>query len=60
MVELLRMRSDEEWRKGCAARAAAGVREHYSAAVMARRAVDVYRRVSPPPAEDADSGSGRV
>lgn len=60
MVELLRMRTDEKWRNGCAARAAAGVREHYSAAVMARRAVDVYRRVSPPPAEDADSGSGRA
>ncbi len=59
-VELSRMRADERWRGELAARAAAGVREHYSAAVMARRAADVYRRVSPSPAEDADSGSGRA
>ena len=47
MTELLRLRSDEALRATLGASAAAAVREHYTAEVMARRAAEVYRRVCP-------------
>ena len=50
MIELLRLRSDEALRATLGTRAAAAVREHYTAEVMAHRAAEVYRRVCPSPA----------
>jgi glycosyltransferase involved in cell wall biosynthesis len=47
MAELLRMRTDEARRRELGTRAAAAVREHCTAEVMAGRAVDVYRRLAP-------------
>ena len=41
-VELLRLGSDASLREELGRRGAAGVREHYTATVMARRALDVY------------------
>ena len=51
MTALLRIRTDEGLRGELGTRAAAAVREHYTAEVMARRAAEVYRRVCPSPAE---------
>ena len=45
---LRRLRADEPHRRELGTRAAAAVREHYTAEVMARRAADVYRRLCPP------------
>ena len=55
MAELRRLRTDEPLRATLGTRAAAAVREHYTAEVMAQRAADVYRRICPLPAEDAVS-----
>ncbi len=47
MAELRRLRADEALRAALGARAAAAVREHHAADVMAQRAADVYRRICP-------------
>ena len=45
-AELLRLGSDEPLRRKLGRQGAAGVREYYTAAVMAQRALDVYSRLS--------------
>ena len=55
---LRRLRADEPYRRELGTRAAAAVREHYTAEVMARRAVDVYRRLCPSPAGASAAGGG--
>lgn len=47
---------DEEHRLALGAQAAAAVREHYTADVMARRALDVYEHICPSPATAVASG----
>ncbi len=61
VAELRRLHTDEARRGDLGTRAAAAVREHYTAEIMARRAADVYRRICPSPADgvsSAASGAG--
>ena len=60
MTELQRLRSDEALRATLGTRAAAAVREHYTAEVMARRAAEVYRRVCPSLADTASAAAPGV
>ena len=55
---LRRLRADEPHRRTLGTRAAAAVREHYTAEVMARRAADVYRRLCPPRAGTSTAAAG--
>ena len=55
---LRRLRADEPYRRELGTRAAAAVREHYTAEVMARRAADVYRRLCPSPAGASAAAAG--
>ena len=53
IAELQRLHDDDDARRGLASRGAAAAREHYTAEMMARRALEVYQRVAVPQAASA-------